>query len=145
MLPFSKYGKLLFHRYERYLPTAFDDSLTLVEKINKVIEYLNRLLDEQNSIIDLLQEHDISIEQLKKDVRYMESELEKVRNGDYVSLYLNSIENWINNNLKELVASVAKFVWFGLNDDGYFIAVIPDNWKDINFDTTNEGHLVLEY
>lgn len=28
--------------YERYLPTAFDESLTLLEKVNKIIEYLNR-------------------------------------------------------------------------------------------------------
>lgn len=28
-------------RYERYLPTAFDDSLTSLEKINKVIMYLH--------------------------------------------------------------------------------------------------------
>lgn len=28
------------YRQERYLPTAFNDSLTLVEKVNKVVEYL---------------------------------------------------------------------------------------------------------
>ena len=29
-----------FHNRERYLPTAFDDSLSILEKINRVIQYL---------------------------------------------------------------------------------------------------------
>lgn len=32
---------LFIQRYERYLPTAFDESLTIIEKMNKIIEYLN--------------------------------------------------------------------------------------------------------
>ena len=28
-----------------------------------------------------------------------------------------------------------KMVWFGLTQDGYFVAYIPDSWDEITFDT----------
>ena len=40
------------------------------------------------------------------------------------------------------IASVAKFVWFGLSGD-YFVAVIPDSWSDVEFNSTEDGHLVV--
>lgn len=39
---FSQLAQLMIQKYERYLPTAFDESLTLLEKVNKIIEYLNQ-------------------------------------------------------------------------------------------------------
>src|SRR5699024_4217006 len=42
--------KLFLQRYERYLPTAFDESMSLLEKMNKLIEA-------QNSIIDVVNNH----------------------------------------------------------------------------------------
>lgn len=40
---FSTIAPLIVHKYERYLPTAFDESLTLLEKVNKVIQYCNNI------------------------------------------------------------------------------------------------------
>lgn len=39
---FDMIAPLIVQKYERYLPTAFDESMTLLEKVNKVIEYLNQ-------------------------------------------------------------------------------------------------------
>lgn len=36
-------GELYVQQYERYLPTAFDESLSLLEKMNKIIEYMNEI------------------------------------------------------------------------------------------------------
>ena len=33
--------EIFIQKYERYLPTAFDGSLTILEKMNKIINYLN--------------------------------------------------------------------------------------------------------
>ena len=38
---FNQLSELLVQKYERYLPTAFDGSLTILEKMNKIINYLN--------------------------------------------------------------------------------------------------------
>jgi parallel beta-helix repeat protein len=40
---FSEVASLLVHEYERYLPTAFDESLSLLEKVNKVIRKLGEI------------------------------------------------------------------------------------------------------
>lgn len=42
---------ITFQDYKKYLPTAFDDSLTLLEKLDKVIKGLNQLGDNTNSVI----------------------------------------------------------------------------------------------
>lgn len=40
---FRRLGTIFIQEYERYLPTAFDESLTILEKMNKIIEYLNEI------------------------------------------------------------------------------------------------------
>lgn len=41
--------KLFLQRYERYLPTAFDESMSILEKMNKLIESQNALIDVVNA------------------------------------------------------------------------------------------------
>lgn len=67
----------------------------------------------------------------------------KLKNFDETVFRL--VNEWINENLERIFTDVAKIVWFGLNDDGHFIAVIPQNWSDIDFDTSENGNLVLKY
>jgi hypothetical protein len=99
----------------------------------------------------VIHEYGITIGQITADVEFLTTELEKVKNGDYVSLYLDSITNWIDNNLQEMVAKIVKYVVFGLTTDGYFIAYIPPTWEFMKFDTiidpTSElyGHLILRW
>ena len=52
MRAFERFAKITLHRYERYLPTAFDESLTILEKINKVIQYLNEMGVTLNDVVD---------------------------------------------------------------------------------------------
>lgn len=43
---------LLNQKYTRYLPTAFDDSLTILEKLNNMLGYLNEANVVTNEMID---------------------------------------------------------------------------------------------
>lgn len=43
---------ITLHKYERYLPTAFDESLSILEKMNKVIEYLTQLEMISNELVE---------------------------------------------------------------------------------------------
>ena len=45
----SHLKKLFLQQYERYLPTAFDESMSLLEKMNKLIHAFNGLIDVVNS------------------------------------------------------------------------------------------------
>lgn len=49
---FSNLIPLFVQKYERYLPNAFDDSLSILEKMNKIIDYLNQIGELSNSVID---------------------------------------------------------------------------------------------
>jgi hypothetical protein len=49
---FSQLAPLLIQQYERYLPTAFDESLSLLQKVNKVIKHLDELGVLTNGVVD---------------------------------------------------------------------------------------------
>lgn len=137
---------------QKILPAVYDDSLSYYELLNKVVQYLNDVISKYNEMVDAVNTNTEDIALLKEAVSDLEAELEKVKKGDYVSLYLESIINWIDNNLQCLVSRIVKFVCFGLTQDGYFCAYIPQTWKFLNFDTgmnysdkQTYGHLIIEW
>lgn len=131
----------------KILPLVYDDSISYYEVLCKLTEYIQTLIDKMGDYDNL----EAEIQQLQQEVNLVKEELEKVKNGDYVSLYIDSLANWINANLQEMVARIVKYIFFGLTDDGHFAAYVPDSWDFIRFDTgmvTDEntyGHLLLYY
>lgn len=71
--------------------------------------------------------------------------------GNFPDSVKNAFYEWMQANAISLVASLIKHVYFGLTDDGYFCAFIPENWRDIHFDSVTDfsdplyGHLLLMY
>lgn len=50
--------------------------------------------------------------------------------------------------MENLISQAIKNVWFGLNQEGYFVAFIPESWRSIQFATTGYDTVVptqLEY
>ncbi len=131
----------------RILPLDIEGDLTDYEFLLKLCTKMSEIIDALQ-VLPGMQE---AIKELQEDVISIMEELEKVKNGDYVSLYLDSIINYINNNLKELVGDIVKFVVFGLSQDGHFVAMIPDTWNFIHWDTIMDynsplyGHLVMRW
>lgn len=136
---------------QKILPLVYDDSLSYYELLCKVVKYLNDVINKQNEMGEILDQFAPNIGEIENELKYLQSELDKVKNGDYVSLYIDSLSKWINENLQEMVSKIVKFVTFGLSNSGYFVAYIPDTWDFINFDTivdTNDplyGHLILKW
>ena len=68
-----------------------------------------------------------------------------------------AIYNWCAHHLTDLIGATISNVFFEINDEGYFVAYVPDSWNDITFNTTywdivlsdhpeyGFGHLVLSY
>ena len=112
--------------------------------IRKVKEYIGKVeaiedwKDETQAVID-------AINQLVIDIN----------NGNFPEEMKKAITDFIKNNFYDIVGEMIKMVFFGLTDSGYFIAYIPDSWKDIKFSTTEYddstplqpefGHLILSY
>lgn len=115
------------------LPTIFDESMSNYEILCKVIEITNGNI---HNLEILKKEFDVSQEAIAQ----LQVEVDKLMSGDLSDIIQEAIDKAIRN------------VWFGLNTDGHFVAYIPENWSQIQFNTTGYditvpnvgfGHLVL--
>ena len=146
-------GKLGPFRYwcQRVLPAVYGDELSYYEvlckvrdKLNDTITILNQQGENVNGLITLYNE-------LNTRVTALENEVDDIKNGKYVELYLDSIIAWIDANLQQLVSRIVKFVCFGLSQDGYFTAYIPATWAFLSFDTVatyddpDYGKLIIKW
>ena len=115
------------------LPVVYDDSLSYYEVLCKVVDYINNLIKTDTEIFD-------DIDQLREE--------------------LSVVQKWIdefNSSYAEKIISnaIATMVFFGLTNNGYFVAYIPSSWNDIHFETSGYdayipdmqefGHLCLSY
>lgn len=138
-----------FARCIKLLPMNVQNYVTDYETVCHLVKMVNDLLANQNEIIKQVTTNQADIDALKKEVAFIEGELEKIKNGEYMDEYINALACWINNNLICLVGRIVKYVVFGLDDNGNFIADIPSPWC-IGFDTIvtpgpDYGRLVLTY
>lgn len=135
----------------KILPLELQGGMTDYEFLTHVCQKMNVLINQTNTAGSQVSINTSAITALQQDVQNIQNEIEKVQNGDYVSLYLDSIISYINNNLQELVGNMVKFVVFGLTQDGHFAAYTPATWQFIHWDTIMDyssplyGHLVLRW
>jgi len=119
--------------------------------IDWILKVLKQMAEEWKELIKQVDGNSADIDELQKQVTALEKLLEDIKNGDYVDLYLDALQNWIDKNLQNLVANIVKYIWFGLTDDGHFCAYIPKSWDFITFDTNMNydsdryGRLLLYY
>lgn len=72
----------------------------------------------------------------------------KLKAGDFTK---DTFIEWVNTNMTDIIHQMVRFVFFGLDDDGHFVAYIPASWDFLHFDTlldpdkSGYGHLVVYY
>ena len=90
-------------------------------------------------------------EQAFEDFKQM---VEDIENGNFPLSIQEAFAKWMSENAISLVGELVKLVFFGITNEGYFVAYIPDGWDDILFNTTgfdisiageDYGHLTLSY
>lgn len=134
---------------QKVLPLVYDDSLSYYEVLCKCVNYINKLIENDKEMAEAILQNEQDIAQLQKEMDLVQAELEKVKNGQYMSVYIEALAKWIDANLQQLVARVVKYVFFGLSANGHFVAYIPPTWDFIGFDTIMQpknplyGHLVM--
>lgn len=142
--------KFMFWCY-KILPLVYDDSLSYYEVLCRIVKYVNDIIEQEKQYADLIEQLSGDVNQLKSDVATLQTEIEKIKNGEYVSEYIDALAKWIDQNLQELVGKIVKYVFFGLSSDGHFVAHIPESWNFIQFDTIMDtssdyyGHLVMQW
>lgn len=82
---------------------------------------------------------------------------QELADGGLIDTYTAQIQQWIDDNMAEIMGAACKQVYFGLTDDsytggaGYFVAYVPDSWSEITFDTgatyglDTYGRLILRW
>src|SRR5690625_3736082 len=118
--------------YTTNAPIYYDD---LARKQKLIKELAHKIWEYDQILYKKLKEVE---ETLQKYADILDGKIE-----DFDRIILEKTEQWLDKNMEDILTKAVKLVWFGLTDDGYFMAVIPENWKDVQFDTTSEGQLML--
>lgn len=118
---------------QKVLPLVYEESLSYYEILCKVVDYINKLI-EQDKVFG--------------------AELDELR-GD-----METVQKWIanfNTSYAEQIIKeyLATMIFVEISDAGYIVYYIPSNWNSIQFNTTGldidvteqpeYGHLVLSY
>ena len=115
---------------QKVLPLVYDDSLSYYEILCKVVDYINKLIDDDKAIIE-------NVNELKNELNVVQKWI-----ADFDT-------SFIQKQVEEYIAKTIKTVTFGISSAGYFMAIIPSNWSDIEFGTIQSGelygHLTLSY
>lgn len=116
----------------KVLPLVYDDSLSYYEVLCKVVDYINKLIEQDKVFGD-------EIEKLKQEI----------------SVVQNWIKNFDTSYAEEIIKQyIATMIFVEISDSGYIVYYIPSSWKDIVFNTTqldieingyDYGRLVLSY
>lgn len=88
-------------------------------------------------------------------VAELESAVQAIRGGNFTPEMIARIIDIVQRDIIGLIGEMVKFVFFGLTDDGFFVAYIPEPWDSIIFNTSNYdiflsdvpefGRLILSY
>lgn len=130
--------------YTPVLPKLYWEAITPEQELHELCKRLHTLFDYAQQLGTLTTEQMQALSALQAD-------FEKFKESGFEDYYEQQLENWIRNNAALLFQMLAKQVYFGLTDDGYFCAYIPESWSDITFDTgmvygrSDYGRLILRF
>lgn len=116
------------------LPASLDDSLSYYEVVCKLTDKINEVIDFTDLTAQGIESIQSQITALDSQTKELIQLFTKFQNGEMTSAYGDSLKNWVDNNLINIVSRIVKFVWFGLDDTGHFIAYTPTSWRFLTFD-----------
>ena len=141
-------------RYVPYFPgwTAFTPTIPAAYwqtySQEQRILCISKLIDKIACYLDMLGD---KVSDNRADIDYLLSEFVEFKEHGFDDYYAVQVAQWIADNLAYIYNHTIKQVWFGLTEDGHFIAYIPDSWNDIRFDTGFDydletyGRLILRW
>jgi hypothetical protein len=133
-----------WNAYTPTLPEIYWDVDSHEERIKKICLLLHKLVE----YADYLGEN-INLDH--KTIEELQEQFQKFIDGEFTEYYERKIYEWIQDNIERLISAGIKQVYFGLTDDGYFCAYIPESWSEITFDTgavygrSDYGRLILKF
>lgn len=137
-----------FAGFTNFTPTLPKFYWDIYDK-EQIIKHLCKLV---HKVCCYAEQMGISVNEYVAQVEELEAQFEQFKESGFEDYYYEQIVNWINNNFETVAnALLYRMVFFGLNQEGYFVAYVPDSWNDIIFDTgavfgeSDYGRLILKY
>lgn len=131
------------------VPLEIGNGLSDAELLMEIQAKVNQIVDVGNSWAN--QTNKYTDEQIKIIQKEIDDLVVLLNNGNIIpdgSIALKKLNSTFLTDLQETILAyvhnTAKFVTFGLDKNGYFIAYIPDSWSDIIFSTDTDGRLCLD-
>lgn len=116
------------HR-ERYLPTAFDESLSIVEKVNRLINYLHQVDELTNEMLGKWNEVYSWVMNEGLDTSITDRLNEWLENGVFKDLINTEIFSELNNKIDE---TLIKFEELKSEFEGEFTTLINQFYSEVN-------------
>ena len=107
----------------------FPHTRTYDSDLGWIIKTIKTLGEVVETMEEWKHEHEAEYAQLK-------ALYDAVMSGNFPPEIVNAFTKWMKTYGLDLLGELAKLVFFGINDDGYWVAYIPDSWEDIIFNTT---------
>ena len=111
-------------------------------------------ITEFKGFVDALVQLDNWVDEHEEEYKALREDVDKLLSGDFTPEFVASLIKWYEDHIIDIIGEYVKQVFFGLTDDGYFVAYIPESWSEITFGTTGlddfpagveYGHLTLSY
>ena len=115
--------------------------------LDYILKHLKEFMARVVTLEEWRAQHEDEYEELKQLY-------DDIISGNFPPSVVAAFEDWMRRNALDLVGELVKMVFFGIDDNGYFVAYIPDSWDDIIFGTSGlddfpagveYGHLTLSY
>ena len=114
-----------------------------------ILKHFKEFLDELKRMDEWMINHEKEYEELKEIC-------DNLNNGTLTPALQESLRKWVETNLVDIIGETFKLgIYFKLTDDGYFIASYPEQWDQLQFNTTGLdidtpvqpefGHLCISY
>lgn len=94
------------------------------------------------------------LDKLELDNEAMMQLYNEIMAGNFPEPVKEGFTIWMKAHGLEIIGELATMILFGLTDDGYFVAFVPESWDDLQFGTTGldtfpedigYGHLTISY
>ena len=129
--------------YTPALPQFYWDVYSAEQRVKHICYEIDKIIAYANML-------GVNINATHDDVVKLQELFQKFQDQGLAELYEKLLQQWVDTNMERIISRTIKFVYFGLTNDGYFCAYIPDSWDEIMFDTgavygrSDYGRLILK-
>ena len=133
-----------FTEFTPAIPKMYWDVQSQEQRIHGICKLIDKLICYADALGNATNENEIEITELQ-------NLFEQFMQSGFDDYYADQIHAWVLENMPEIISDAIRMVFFGLTEDGYFCAYIPQPWYDVIFDTgavygnDDYGCLILKY